>query len=80
MKSQYLVQPRAHQYIPTPKFTITTKFMEDKRSKIQGICYYPKCRKDANCNCEICLASINATLDLMPNSLTVSTEIYDQQA
>ncbi|KAK6117174.1 hypothetical protein DH2020_049053 [Rehmannia glutinosa] len=31
--------------------------------------YFPGCRKDANCNCEICIASINATLDLMPNSI-----------
>lgn len=29
-------------------------------------CYYPGCRKDANCACEICLASINATRDLLP--------------
>ncbi|VAI21824.1 hypothetical protein VPH35_085382 [Triticum aestivum] len=28
--------------------------------------YYPGCRKDANCACEICLASINATRDLLP--------------
>lgn len=31
-----------------------------------GGCYYPGCRKDANCACEICLASINATRDLLP--------------
>ncbi|KAL5541548.1 hypothetical protein UlMin_009258 [Ulmus minor] len=31
-------------------------------------CYYPGCRKDANCKCKICLASINATLDLFPKS------------
>ncbi|CAN6281410.1 unnamed protein product [Urochloa humidicola] len=28
-------------------------------------CYYPGCRKDANCACEICLASIDATRDLV---------------
>ncbi|KAL6637844.1 hypothetical protein ACP70R_025416 [Stipagrostis hirtigluma subsp. patula] len=28
-------------------------------------CYYPGCRKDANCACEMCLASINATRDLI---------------
>ncbi|CAL4927306.1 unnamed protein product [Urochloa decumbens] len=28
-------------------------------------CYYPGCRKDANCNCEMCLASIDATRDLV---------------
>ncbi|KAG1333988.1 hypothetical protein COCNU_03G001070 [Cocos nucifera] len=31
-------------------------------------CYFPGCRKDTNCHCEICLASINATLDLIPSS------------
>ncbi|XP_061376196.1 uncharacterized protein LOC133318220 [Gastrolobium bilobum] len=36
-------------------------------------CYYPGCKKDANCNCEICLDSINATLDLMPFSIHKST-------
>ncbi|KAK9725515.1 hypothetical protein RND81_05G149800 [Saponaria officinalis] len=35
--------------------------------------YYPRCRKDANCNCEMCIASINATLDLMPMSAQRST-------
>ncbi|KAJ6981714.1 hypothetical protein NC653_024955 [Populus alba x Populus x berolinensis] len=38
-----------------------TTAMEERDS-----CYFPGCRKDANCNCDICLASINATLDLMP--------------
>ncbi|KAK7280113.1 hypothetical protein RJT34_25175 [Clitoria ternatea] len=36
-------------------------------------CYYPGCKKDANCNCAMCLASINAMLDLMPNSIHKST-------
>lgn len=31
--------------------------------------YFPGCRRDANCNCEICIASINATLDLLPQSI-----------
>lgn len=39
----------------------------------QSSCYYPGCKKDANCNCEICLASINATLDLMPFSVHKSS-------
>ncbi|WOK91575.1 hypothetical protein Cni_G00266 [Canna indica] len=30
-------------------------------------CYFPGCRKDANCHCEICLASIHATRDLIPS-------------
>ncbi|XP_042497847.1 uncharacterized protein LOC122076552 [Macadamia integrifolia] len=41
--------------------------MED-RSESRDSYYFPGCRKDANCSCEICLASINATLDLMPMS------------
>jgi hypothetical protein len=28
-------------------------------------CYYPGCRKDANCACDICLASIDAMRDLV---------------
>ncbi|KAL6894078.1 hypothetical protein ACP4OV_008176 [Aristida adscensionis] len=28
-------------------------------------CYYPGCRKDANCACEMCLASFDATRDLI---------------
>ncbi|KAL6191201.1 hypothetical protein ACLB2K_037592 [Fragaria x ananassa] len=36
-------------------------------------CYFPGCRKDANCNCDICLDSINATLDLMPLSVQKSS-------
>ncbi|KAJ9182126.1 hypothetical protein P3X46_006152 [Hevea brasiliensis] len=46
----------------------TTAAMEERDS-----CYYPGCRKDANCNCDICLASINATLDLMPFSVQNSS-------
>ena len=47
--------------------------MEDERSKTRDSCYYLRCRKDANCNCEICLASINATLDLIPISVHKTT-------
>ncbi|WVY97463.1 hypothetical protein V8G54_029614 [Vigna mungo] len=43
---------------------------EDNRD---SSCYFPGCKKDANCNCEMCLASINATLDLMPTSVHKST-------
>ena len=35
--------------------------------------YFPGCRKDANCTCEICLASINATLDLLPEGSSTRT-------
>ncbi|KAL5702259.1 hypothetical protein ACHQM5_027496 [Ranunculus cassubicifolius] len=46
--------------------------MTEDRSDTQSS-YFPGCRKDANCNCEICLASINATLDLMPMSYQKSS-------
>ncbi|XVF84539.1 hypothetical protein PTKIN_Ptkin17bG0045000 [Pterospermum kingtungense] len=51
----------------------TTTMEEDIRSETRDSCYYPGCRKDANCNCEICLASINATLDLMPPTIQKSS-------
>ncbi|KAM7485531.1 hypothetical protein LguiA_001540 [Lonicera macranthoides] len=35
--------------------------------------YFPGCRKCANCNCEMCLASLTATLDLMPMSIQRSS-------
>ncbi|GAA0185665.1 transmembrane signal receptor [Lithospermum erythrorhizon] len=37
-------------------------------SDTKDSCYFPGCKKDANCKCEICIESMNATLDLMPNS------------
>ena len=46
----------------------TTTMEDDIRCETRDSCYYPGCRKDANCKCEICLASINATLDLMSAS------------
>ncbi|XVE84648.1 hypothetical protein DITRI_Ditri17bG0029700 [Diplodiscus trichospermus] len=51
----------------------TTTMEDDIRGETRDSCYYPGCRKDANCNCEICLASINATLDLMPASIQKSS-------
>lgn len=38
--------------------------------------YFPGCRKDANCKCEICVASINATLDLMSTHRSSFTKSY----
>lgn len=32
--------------------------------------YFPGCRKDTNCHCEICLASIHATRDLLPSAVS----------
>ncbi|CAK7327072.1 unnamed protein product [Dovyalis caffra] len=55
----------------------STTSMEERDS-----CYFPGCQKDANCHCDICLASINATLDLMPVSIQKSslTKISSSQA
>lgn len=49
--------------------TTTTATMDDDSSESRESCYVPGCRRDTNCNCKICLASINATLDLMPSSI-----------
>ncbi|KAE8725949.1 hypothetical protein F3Y22_tig00008013pilonHSYRG00293 [Hibiscus syriacus] len=51
--------------------TITME--DDFRTETRDSCYYPGCRKDANCNCEMCIASINATLDLMSVSVQKSS-------
>ncbi|XP_020590465.1 uncharacterized protein LOC110031557 [Phalaenopsis equestris] len=34
--------------------------------------YFPGCRKETNCDCKICLASINATLDLIPTGSSIT--------
>ncbi|XP_072980199.1 uncharacterized protein [Typha angustifolia] len=34
--------------------------------------YYPGCRKDTNCHCGICLASIDATRDLLRSAASIS--------
>ncbi|XP_030470490.2 uncharacterized protein LOC115688718 [Syzygium oleosum] len=47
--------------------------VRDDRAESRDSCYFPGCRKDANCECEICLASISATLDLMPASVQKSS-------
>ncbi|KAI0493054.1 hypothetical protein KFK09_027330 [Dendrobium nobile] len=39
-------------------------------------CYFPGCRKDTNCNCKMCLASINATLDLIPTGSSITKLSY----
>lgn len=46
----------------------STTTNESNPSETRENFYFPGCKKDANCNCEICIASINATLDLMPQS------------
>nr|XP_033507981.1 uncharacterized protein LOC104118446 isoform X2 [Nicotiana tomentosiformis] len=56
--------------VSTPKSCVKSSFtgimME---SETKDSYYFPGCRKDTNCNCEICIASFNATLDLIPNSM-----------
>ncbi|MED6128000.1 hypothetical protein PIB30_093440 [Stylosanthes scabra] len=52
----------------------TASSMEEEEDRLDNSsCYYPGCKKDANCSCEICLASISATLDLMPMSIHKSS-------
>ncbi|XP_058763447.1 uncharacterized protein LOC131636876 [Vicia villosa] len=41
---------------------------DDEEDNRENSCYYNGCKRNANCNCEFCIASINATLDLVPNS------------
>lgn len=53
--------------------TAAAAMEEDERSEARDSCYYPGCRKDANCSCKICLDSISATLDLMPYSVQKSS-------
>lgn len=55
--------------ILTPNSSLeSTTTVESNPSETRENFYFPGCKKDANCNCEICIASINATLDLMPQS------------
>ncbi|CAK8573704.1 unnamed protein product [Lathyrus sativus] len=49
-----------------PKSSINDE--EQEQDSHENSCYYPGCKKNANCKCEFCIASINATLDLVPNS------------
>nr|GMD83746.1 uncharacterized protein LOC109163828 [Ipomoea batatas] len=51
----------------TPSSSVKSSTTTD--SETRDSCYFPGCRKDANCKCEICIASINATLDLMPKTI-----------
>ena len=49
--------------------------MEDERSETRDSCYYLRCRKDANCDCEICLASIKTTLTKLSFSRAQSNDV-----
>ncbi|KAL1561762.1 hypothetical protein AAHA92_04426 [Salvia divinorum] len=54
-----------HTPISSVKSSLT---VDTTPSESRDLFYFPGCKKDANCKCEICIASINATLDLMPQS------------
>ncbi|GAV81853.1 ERG2_Sigma1R domain-containing protein [Cephalotus follicularis] len=60
-------------FLKTTPSTKSSINMEEDSSETRESSYYPGCRKDANCKCEICLASINATLDLLPISIQKSS-------
>ncbi|KAI6683672.1 hypothetical protein NL676_029585 [Syzygium grande] len=57
----------------TTTTNVSSTPVRDDRAESRDSCYFPGCRKDANCECEICLASISATLDLMPASVQKSS-------
>ncbi|XP_010693763.2 uncharacterized protein LOC104906675 isoform X2 [Beta vulgaris subsp. vulgaris] len=62
-----------------PKAATKTMFSDlspkstEEMHDIRGTNYFPECRKDANCNCKMCLDSISATLDLMSMSVQRSS-------
>lgn len=52
--------------ILTPNSSVKSSVTVDwSPSSTRDSSYFPGCKKDANCNCEICIASINATRDLV---------------
>ncbi|XP_057771677.1 uncharacterized protein LOC130991456 [Salvia miltiorrhiza] len=55
-------------FTPNSSPKSTTTAIGNNPSETRENSYFPGCKKDANCNCEICIASFNATLDLMPQS------------
>ncbi|CAN4091315.1 unnamed protein product [Withania somnifera] len=57
--------------ISTPHSSVKSSSTTIMESETKDSHYFPECRKDTNCNCGICIASFNATLDLMhKNSIT----------
>lgn len=53
----------------TPNSSVKSSVTVDwSPSSTRDSSYFPGCKKDANCSCDICIASINATLDLVPQS------------
>lgn len=60
--------------ILTPNSSVkSTTTIESNPPETRENFYFPGCKKDANCNCEICIASMKATLDLVPQSAHRST-------
>ncbi|MCD7469796.1 hypothetical protein HAX54_009044 [Datura stramonium] len=59
--------------LSTPNSSVKSSSTTIMESEIKDSYYFPGCRKDTNCNCEICIASFNATLDLMTNSMHKSS-------
>ncbi|KAL0323630.1 UNVERIFIED_CONTAM: hypothetical protein Sangu_1982300 [Sesamum angustifolium] len=69
-RKQKTVEETMKPVMLTPNSSVKSSITVDSNpSEIRDSFYFPGCRKDANCNCEICIASINATLDLMPQSM-----------
>ncbi|CAL9213821.1 unnamed protein product [Arabidopsis halleri] len=75
MKGKILVSPseKSMTSSTTTTTTTTTTVSTEDSERRDSNCYFPDCRKDANCSCEICLDSLNATLDLMPLSVQKSS-------
>uniref|UniRef100_A0ACD5WAA3 Uncharacterized protein n=1 Tax=Avena sativa TaxID=4498 RepID=A0ACD5WAA3_AVESA len=65
---------------PPPTFVVPWARAGGGSSAEGGGCYYPGCRKDANCACEICLASINATRDLLPPEAASARRCFGEAA
>uniref|UniRef100_A0ACD5X7J3 Uncharacterized protein n=1 Tax=Avena sativa TaxID=4498 RepID=A0ACD5X7J3_AVESA len=65
---------------PPPTFVVPWARAGGGGSADGGGCYYPGCRKDANCACEICLASINATRDLLPPEAASARRCFGEAA
>ncbi|XP_055813533.1 uncharacterized protein LOC129883020 [Solanum dulcamara] len=59
--------------VSTPNSSVKSSSTTVMDSETKDSYYFPGCRKDTNCNCEICIASFNATLDLMTNSMHKSS-------
>ncbi|KAL0434140.1 UNVERIFIED_CONTAM: hypothetical protein Slati_2748300 [Sesamum latifolium] len=69
-RKQKTVEETMKPVMLTPNSSVKSSITVDSNpSETRDSFYFPGCRKDANCNCEICIASMNATLDLMPQSM-----------